>query len=94
MTGGDDARFGLLMGSLGIKLVGRARPLDYLALMRGILHARGIKLPQDLSASALDAKVRQLHVLHTDNRLERKVFAYNGQGTMPVLSSHVQHQRA
>lgn len=59
MSGGDDARFGLLMGSLGIKLVGRARPLDYLALMRGILHARGFKLPQDVDASAGEIKVCQ-----------------------------------
>ena len=64
MTGGDDARFGLLMGSLGIKLVGRARPLDYLARLRGSLHARGIKLPKDVVASATDAKVCHLYLLY------------------------------
>ena len=37
LPGGDDACFGLLMGPLGIKLVGRARPLEQLALMRAIL---------------------------------------------------------
>ena len=58
LPGGDDARFGLLMGSLGMKLVGRARPLEYLALIKAILHARGIKLPQDA-----DTQVCQLHAL-------------------------------
>ena len=53
------------MGSLGIKLVGRARPLDYLALMKGILHARGIKLPKDVDASAIDTKVCQPYILHS-----------------------------
>ena len=38
------------MGPLGIKLVGRARPLDQLALMRAILTSRGIKLPIDEDA--------------------------------------------
>ena len=61
------------MGSLGIKLVGRARPLDYLALMRGILHARGIKLPQDEDASAESIKVGQ-H-LHFNIFSRRHVFS-------------------
>lgn len=45
------------MGSLGIKLVGRARPLEHLALIRAILHARGIKLPQNLDVPVPDTKV-------------------------------------
>ena len=53
LPGGDDARFGLLMGPLGIKLVGRARPLDQLALMRAILTSRGIKLPTDEDAGRM-----------------------------------------
>lgn len=58
LPGGDDARFGLLMGSLGIKLVGRARPLEHLALMRAILQARNIKLPSDEATHTHDVKVR------------------------------------
>ena len=50
LPGGDDARFGMLMGPLGIKLVGRTRPLEQLALMRAILTSRGIKLPADEDA--------------------------------------------
>ena len=53
LPGGDDARFGMLMGPLGIKLVGRARPLEQLALMRAILTCRGIKLPVDDDAGRM-----------------------------------------
>lgn len=52
-------RFGQLMGSLGIRLVGRARPLEHLALMKAILHARGMKLPSDEDPDGSKAKVRQ-----------------------------------
>ena len=41
------------MGPLGIKLVGRARPLEQLALMRAILTSRGIKLPVDDDAGRM-----------------------------------------
>lgn len=45
--GGDEARFSLLMGPLGAKLVGRGSPSDTLALMQAVLAARGITIPVD-----------------------------------------------
>ncbi|BDA49228.1 Lysine-specific histone demethylase 1 homolog 1 [Coccomyxa sp. Obi] len=45
--GGDEARFSLLMGPLGAKLVGRGSPSDTLALMQAVLAARGITIAID-----------------------------------------------
>ncbi len=58
-------RFGQLMGSLGIRLVGRARPLEHLVLMKAILHARGVKLPSQEGPDGSEAKVHQ-QLLHLE----------------------------
>ena len=45
--GGDEARFSMLMGPLGAKLVGRGSPSDSLALMQAVLAARGIHIVEE-----------------------------------------------
>ena len=47
--GGDEARFRLLAGLLGAKLVGRGGlPREALGLMRAVLAARNIALPEQV----------------------------------------------
>ena len=67
--GGDEARFSLLMGPLGAKLVGRGSPSDHLALMQAVLAARGIRIveeraPAPAAPSSLPPPPRQQHLYH------------------------------
>lgn len=50
--GGDDARFSLLMGPMGGKLVSRGSPSDNLALMQAVLAARGINIVEERGPAA------------------------------------------
>lgn len=52
--GGDDARFRLLAGLLGAKLVGRGGlAREALGLMHAVLAARGISLPEQARRPSL-----------------------------------------
>ncbi|KAK9918934.1 hypothetical protein WJX75_008165 [Coccomyxa subellipsoidea] len=67
--GGDEARFSMLMGPLGAKLVGRGSPSDSLALMQAVLAARGIHIveerpPVTSAPSSLPPPPGQQHLYH------------------------------
>jgi hypothetical protein len=67
--GGDEARFSMLMGPLGAKLVGRGSPSDSLALMQAVLAARGIHIVEERSPvtsapSSLPPPPGQQHLYH------------------------------
>lgn len=98
VKGGDEARFGLLMGPLGAKLVGRLLPADSFALMQAVLAARGIHIteerPQPAAATPAAARAPAALQLHRQQVLSRLLLFLSGilvHGSHKLLGSRSWH---
>lgn len=62
MKGGDEARFSLLMGPVGAKMVSRIPASQTLGLMQAILAARGVTVTEDAAAVQAPLQLKEEQV--------------------------------